>query len=264
MNSGWKNVVMTTRDSMVGRYSLSGSFHEKVRKSIYRSMLNNLNLDNQDPDISAFNRTLELIVKSSHYNENSELHIVSNETKGEEYASSLMFQSTEGLVFSVVPTIHRVCLPIKKSWFNKELSETQQNLSLNVEYNPRFLGDVKKFQNWTLPLALKFLFGYFNDLQQMFVQFGKHYVDGHPGNILVKEDKGRIQFFWADPGKSESGSRTCTVPTKMNLQFLGALEEIFTFMETSFRNLPTAHDVVESIIRYHNHLVRFSQKSRVR
>jgi hypothetical protein len=61
-------------------------------------------------------------------------------------------------------------------------------------------------RGWTVPMAMKLQFGYFNDQAQMNRLYRNHYCDSHPANILVNvvNNGSEIQYFWADPGKTSS------------------------------------------------------------
>ena len=108
--------------------------------------------------------------------ESGNVDIVTAETVTDDFETGIKLHSTDGLVFSVVPIIHRVCLFVNRSWFVDDLVESKQDLNLHIEYLPEYMGTVDQIQSgWTLPLAMKLLYGYFNDMQQMNEQFGHHY-----------------------------------------------------------------------------------------
>jgi hypothetical protein len=125
------------------------------------------------------------------------------------------------------------------------------------------LGTVAQIQSgWTLPLAMKLLYGYFNDMLQMNEQFGQHYCDGHPGNILVNiVNKSNIHFFWSDPGKTSSSRYMHRSDSKMNPQFLSSVDLMFDLMLNSWKAMNDAIRVVQIVQSYHASLLEKGEMS---
>ena len=169
-----------------------------------------------------------------------------------EYETGIKLHSTAGLIFSVVPILHRVCFMINSSWFVPSLIE---NFMLHIEYLPRYMGTINQFQGWTLPIAMKLLYGYFNDLQQMNNQFGHHYCDGHSGNILFNVSHNKVQFYWADPGQTSQSRHKVHYDTEMNAQFLSSIDNFFELMWNFWNHLPDAMSVVGAVHSHHLELL---------
>jgi hypothetical protein len=185
--------------------------------------------------------------------------IVAAQTMEEDFETGIHLHSTSGLVFNVVPVIHRLCFQIKHTWLiHPEFLESFQNLTLHIEYFPFYDGNLADLGNLSAPLVMKILFGYFNDLDQMNMMYEHHYCDAHPGNILVKlsPDKTDVHFFWSDPGKTNStlDRGRSKVKSQLNPQFLNSVSFLFGYLLKISTGMSEAESIVKRVNSMHQNL----------
>jgi hypothetical protein len=113
--------------------------------------------------------------------------------------------TSNGLVFDVLPTIDKECHFLHDDYFN---GQKNSDYYIYVEHSVYCTGSMQSFKNWTDSLLLKYIFGFYYDLSQMYMTHSTYLLDCHPGNIFYDDTiPNDIRFYWADPGVSTMSNK---------------------------------------------------------